>query len=323
MGEKWEDFCVPGSAWSEWKYAAVILFHEEMAKERKMGMEEYLQEFYQKIRGESGEKIRFYVGSPAHGIGQLPDSRRTAALVRSLCGFDDAGIFWYEKEQEKLHSQEVLICRETLDQLIRAARENEKEEISRQVKELYRQMKAADIYGSMADMNFQYLLFGLLHLAAQQEEGQEKILALVADNYSDMDMIRGSSSQLETFVLKYAQDLAELRKKGAFGVLGEVEKEIEVRYAENLTLKEMSQKFYVNSAYLGQMFKKKHGISFKEFLNRYRIERASELLLGTDKKIYEIAQETGYHDLDYFINRFIAEKGCTPSRFRKRAKEEE
>lgn len=79
----------------------------------------------------------------------------------------------------------------------------------------------------------------------------------------------------------------------------------------------MSRKFYVNSAYLGQIFKKKHGISFKEYLNNYRVEQAAELLLRTDKKIYEIAEEVGYHDLDYFINRFIAVKGCTPSKFRK------
>ncbi|MFR1368882.1 MAG: hypothetical protein ACLSA0_01475 [Eisenbergiella massiliensis] len=32
-------------------------------------------------------------------------------------------------------------------------------------------------------------------------------------------------------------------------------------------------------------------------------------------------EKVGYHDLDYFINKFIALKGCTPARFRKKSRE--
>ena len=59
---------------------------------------------------------------------------------------------------------------------------------------------------------------------------------------------------------------------------------------------------------------------FKDYLNNYRIEQACQLLLRTDKKIYQIAEMVGYHDLDYFVNRFISTKGCTPAKFRKQAK---
>ena len=75
------------------------------------------------------------------------------------------------------------------------------------------------------------------------------------------------------------------------------------------------------SAYLGQIFRKKYGQSFKDYLNGYRIEQASLRLLRTDDKVYEIAQDVGYKDLDYFINRFIAVKGCTPAKFRREARE--
>ena len=100
------------------------------------------------------------------------------------------------------------------------------------------------------------------------------------------------------------------------------EKEIKEHYMENMTLKELSKKYYVNSAYLGQLFRKQYGQSFKDYLNNYRIEQAAALLLRTDKKIYEIAEEVGYHDLDYFINRFISVKGCTPAKFRKQSREQ-
>ena len=86
---------------------------------------------------------------------------------------------------------------------------------------------------------------------------------------------------------------------------------------KNLTLKGMSQKYYVNSAYLGQLFKKKYGVSFREYLNNCRIDEAARLLTTTNDKIYAIARAVGYQDLDYFIERFIAAKGCTPSSYRK------
>ena len=70
---------------------------------------------------------------------------------------------------------------------------------------------------------------------------------------------------------------------------------------------------------MGQLFRKKYGVSFKDYLNNYRMEKAAQLLVRTDKKIYEVAEEVGYRDLDYFVNRFITAKGCTPAKFRKQA----
>lgn len=102
-------------------------------------------------------------------------------------------------------------------------------------------------------------------------------------------------------------------------MLTEIEREVQEHYAQNLTLKELGEKYYVNSAYLGQLFRKKYGQSFKDYLNGYRIEQAADRLLRTNEKIYEIAEAVGYHDMDYFVNRFIAAKGCTPAKFRKQA----
>ena len=92
---------------------------------------------------------------------------------------------------------------------------------------------------------------------------------------------------------------------------------IKENFASNLTLKELSERYFVNSAYLGQLFRKKYGCSFKDYLNQYRMEEAAKLLIRTDQKIYQIAEAVGYKDVDYFVNRFISVKGCTPAKFRK------
>ena len=170
-------------------------------------------------------------------------------------------------------------------------------------------------------LNINYILFQLIHLAIQQDDNvnQEEILRLISESTFEQGIKRGSRAHLTRFACEYADYLAQLRKNVSHGVLADIDKEIREHFAENITLKQLSEKYYVNSAYLGQLFRKKYGQSFKDYLVRYRMEQAAVKLIRTDKKIYEIAEEVGYRDLDYFVNRFIDIKGCTPAKFRKQA----
>ena len=111
--------------------------------------------------------------------------------------------------------------------------------------------------------------------------------------------------------------MSQLRKNVSGGVLLEIEKEIRDNYAENLTLRDLGRKYFVNSSYLGQIFQKKYGQSFKDYLTAYRIEKAQSLLRDTDLRIAEIAEKVGYRDSDYFLKKFIEANGCTPSKYRK------
>lgn len=126
---------------------------------------------------------------------------------------------------------------------------------------------------------------------------------------------------MRKFACEYAEYLVQLRKNVSKGILTEIENEIKEHYAENLTLRELGQKYYINSSYLGQIFRKRYGQSFKNYLNSYRIKEAASQLIRTDKKISQVAEDVGYHDLDYFISRFIEQEGCTPSRYRKSVRE--
>ena len=140
---------------------------------------------------------------------------------------------------------------------------------------------------------------------------------VTAQAWIEDGIMRGSKIHLVRMAYEYGDYLAQLRKNESKGILGKIEREVKEKYASNLTLKELSERYYVNSAYLGQLFRKKYGCSFKDYLNQYRMEEAAKLLIRTDQKIYQIAEAVGYKDVDYFVNRFIAVKGCTPAKFRK------
>ncbi len=176
--------------------------------------------------------------------------------------------------------------------------------------------------GGIKNLNINYLLFQLVHLATRQDDNvnQEEILRIISEQSFKEGITRGSKAHILRFAREYAEYLAQLRKNVSRGVLAEVEREVKSNFAENLTLKGLSEKYYVNSAYLGQLFRKQYGCSFKDYLNQTRLDEAARLLVHTDKKIYQVAEETGYHNLDYFVNRFISAKGCTPAKYRRKAR---
>ena len=100
-------------------------------------------------------------------------------------------------------------------------------------------------------------------------------------------------------------------------ILDQVEQDIRTHFAEKITLKTLSDKYYINSAYLGQLFFKKYRISFNEFLARQRIENAAYLLGHTDLPIHDIIEKVGYSSTHYFNRKFREIYKCTPGRYRR------
>ena len=113
------------------------------------------------------------------------------------------------------------------------------------------------------------------------------------------------------------------KKKGSLLselILQRVIQDIQFHYMDNLTLKNMGDKYYINSAYLGQLFIKKFGIPFNEYLCSYRIRQAASLLRSTIMPVSEVMLSTGYASTSYFNQKFKEAFGCSPSVYRKKSR---
>ncbi len=87
-------------------------------------------------------------------------------------------------------------------------------------------------------------------------------------------------------------------------------------YMDPLTLEDAAQQVGLNPAYFSTLFKQSCGTSFKEYLNRIRIEEAKRLLSNTDYPILSIAMSVGFEDQSYFAKVFKKYTGLTPKQFR-------
>lgn len=91
---------------------------------------------------------------------------------------------------------------------------------------------------------------------------------------------------------------------------------IQEHYGEDLALDELAQRFYFNPSYFSTLFKKYTGKHFTAYLTDLRLGKARQILLESDRKVYEVAQEVGYRDVKYFNKIFKKHFGLTPNECR-------
>jgi len=94
---------------------------------------------------------------------------------------------------------------------------------------------------------------------------------------------------------------------------------IHQNYSRALSLKEMAETVGVSKSYLSRIFKIDTGISLWEYLNRFHVQKAKELLLLTNESITEIAADVGNEDVGYFGRIFREVTGFSPRAFRQQA----
>ncbi len=125
------------------------------------------------------------------------------------------------------------------------------------------------------------------------------------------------SSFLKENAVELQELLGALKLKNSLGVVGEIVDYLKEHYMDaDIKLQKIADNYYINSAYLGKMFKERMGKSFNAYLLDIRIEASKELLKNNTGKIYEIAHEVGFNDPNYFYVKFAEKVNMTPAAYR-------
>lgn len=144
----------------------------------------------------------------------------------------------------------------------------------------------------------------LLHLASSPSGTSS--LHLIGHLYLIMDAIlTGSSSRNRTQNGKRSQFYAD-----------EAITFISQNYALPITVEDMAQRLNLDRSYFGKVFKETIGQAPQEFLIRYRMSKAAELLKTTELPIKDISIQTGYPNQLHFSRAFKNVYGTSPRAYR-------
>lgn len=143
-----------------------------------------------------------------------------------------------------------------------------------------------------------------LHLASSPSGTSS--LHLIGHLYLIMDAIlTGSSSRNRTQNGKRSQFYAD-----------EAITFISQNYALPITVEDMAQRLNLDRSYFGKVFKETIGQAPQEFLIRYRMSKAAELLKTTELPIKDISIQTGYPNQLHFSRAFKNVYGTSPRVYR-------
>lgn len=107
----------------------------------------------------------------------------------------------------------------------------------------------------------------------------------------------------------------ELRQEMSWIVYEEVAEYIGHHYA-TVTIRELVDTFHFQEDYFNRLIRSKAGISYSEYVQKIRLEKAEALLRTTSMTVDEVAEAVGYQNKGYFYKIFKKEFGMTPGHMR-------
>lgn len=138
---------------------------------------------------------------------------------------------------------------------------------------------------------------------------QQAVLNMIMNAKIREELLSATSMVFSAIKTESEENISHLTVRKMKGLIKE--------YYRSITLEEIGTKLNVTPEYLGTLFRREVGVSFSNYIKKYRINKAKELLCGTEMKLYQIAEEVGYTDSKYFSKVFKEITGQLPTEYRK------
>lgn len=119
-------------------------------------------------------------------------------------------------------------------------------------------------------------------------------------------------------LLQLQEEGGEAARDAHLALADEAAAFLRLHYRETISYKELSEQLHFHENYIALCMKKAFGCTPLEYLTRYRIEQAKQLLIHTNEPIGTVAEETGFLTFPYFVRCFGKHTGTRPKAFRQR-----
>lgn len=198
---------------------------------------------------------------------------------------------------------------------------NDKERIFNELDRVFDSLQKINNYQYVSQICLE-LLFYLSRWSLGYNINFEQIMESAGVRYDDIRKIVGTLRRkiiIKTVVNVLCEVVEQcMQQAGKNNSLARIIKEcVDEEYMENyMSLEYVAGKVKKSATYVSKLFKDEYGCNFSEYITRKRLERSKELLADPSRKIYEIAQMTGYADVSNFIKVFKKMYGISPGDYR-------
>lgn len=146
----------------------------------------------------------------------------------------------------------------------------------------------------------------------------QELLRLNTETYADTEILTsGLLSNLLTMLLT-VNSISEEDDTALQAKLKTVLAYVDANFTAEISLDDLSHRFYISKYYLTREFKRAYGETIFQHIIGLRINYAKRLLRFTDKSVEEISELCGFNDQSYFSKQFKKAENVTCLAFRRR-----
>lgn len=155
------------------------------------------------------------------------------------------------------------------------------------------------------------------HYYAELSTAAENIFSCARGNTPQLDMLMRSEI-LRLFWLLETEAASNPALSRHDSLIRPALEYIAENYSENITISRLAATVNLSESYFMNKFREYVGLSAIEYISHFRIEKACNMLISTEKSVMETAFECGFGNLSNFNRQFRKIAGCSPTEYRKR-----
>lgn len=280
---------------------------------------QFVIQLQQELSRKLNKEVTLYLGEQVKYPYQIRDSYQKALETMQYKYTVKANEPIYYDDIKNKQINYIKLDQSRYDQLMEFVNEHHVEGIHDSIREIFNDFQTMRFARDAIRTTINRCVHEVIRNIKIREGSEYELTTLQAMlNWEDVPLTLEQIKKVFTeFVLEGSAYIFKLNQDRVKGSIHKVKEYVDNHYQENLTLKDIAKKFYMNPAYLGQLFKKEYGIYFRDYNRQVRINEAKKRLRQTDLRVYEIAEEVGFENPDYFVTQFRKEVGMTPMNYRK------
>ena len=151
----------------------------------------------------------------------------------------------------------------------------------------------------------------------------EELFAKIEHEYSHADALSEEVMKCFTaellFVILRHKNEHEMKKTTGNDFVATVQEYIQNNYMNEVKLSTIAEMLSVSQEHLSRVFKQETGIGFKEYLVKFRLQKAEDMLKHEPgRAVSEVAYACGFNDGNYFSYKFKEAYGVSPTEVRRK-----
>jgi two-component system response regulator YesN len=288
----------------------ILNFQEESA------MRDYkvydLQELARIVRSQLGLECRIAVSDYCYALGEVSTGYRQTLQALSRGGADAAQpVLDYKKmafaPQDAFYSPLAI---QQLNRALAAGSAAQAEKVIEQEWQAVCRQRSEHAENSFVLSVLSVLMVDIV------AHGQTAADVLGADPYERMAQLAGTEEKKNAVVgycRLWLEGGREHAESAEHAVAQKAQQYIHAHCADaDMSIPDISRALALNQTYLRRIFKEETGLTLTEYITKFRLETAQDLMRDTDATLAVIAEKTGYSDVSYFSRSFKKYFGVSP-----------